>query len=403
MLLSVCRKLVKPWRRIMGVAASPGLSLACLAAPESDLKATIRSLSDESRAKLVAALWNLDLRVHGQPPAVMTATCVCDQKADLGEGPLWDRRRDRLLWIDVLGAKLYEFDPVSKSNRVMDLSMHTANVTTVVPCQNSKSLVVVGVSEGFALYDLDTGDFKPHPSNPVHRLNEQQPAYKAGEPELGGETMARMNDGRCDPTGRLWCGSLVRDGKRDIIMGAGALYTLDSWDADVKFAMGNISVSNGMAWHEGTMYYTDSPSFGVDAMSWSPDSSPSSIVSSRRQAFKVAESFPPVPDGCALDSEGKLWITLFGAGAVKRIDPVTREVLAVVKLPEEAGLESTACAFGGPGQTELYIATAREYWEEDDERNKKHPKAGGLFKVSSEQLGGITGVPAYFFAYNDKN
>jgi len=209
-----------------------------------------------------------------------------------------------------------------------------------------------------------------------------------------------MNDGKCDPTGRLWCGSLVRDGNRDIVMDAGALYTLDKWSAKAELAISKISISNGIAWGNGNMYYTDSPTFGVDHMSFPENASPASVVATRKQAFKVAESFPPVPDGCCLDSEGKLWVALFGAGAVKRIDPVSGEVLSVVEIPEEGGKQSTACAFGGPGLADLYVTTAREYWTADSEDAKKHPKAGGLFKVDEAKLGGITGAPVSHFAYD---
>ena len=84
------------------------------------------------------------------------------------------------------------------------------------------------------------------------------------------------------------------------------------------------------------------------------------VVGSRQQAFTVAESYPPVPDGCALDAEGMLWVALFGAGSVRRIDPRSGAVLAVVELPEEAGPQCTACAFGGVELDELYVTTARE-------------------------------------------
>jgi hypothetical protein len=89
-----------------------------------------------------------------------------------------------------------------------------------------------------------------------------------------------------------------------------------------------------------------------------------------------------------------------GAGEVRRYDPSSGALLATVALPADAGVESTACAFGGDELDELYITTAHEFWDAD--KLAKHPTAGGLFKVSKEeiakQLGpGIRGEPMHAF------
>ena len=60
-----------------------------------------------------------------------------------------------------------------------------------------------------------------------------------------------------------------------------------------------------------------------------------------------------MPDGCALDTQGKLWVACFGAGEVRRYDPAAGTLLATVVLPAEAGTEATACAFGGADLDEL--------------------------------------------------
>merc|ERR1711953_174561 len=125
------------------------------------------------------------------------------------------------------------------------------------------------------------------------------------------------------------------------------------------------------------MYYIDSLTFGVDKMSCPEGAILADVAATRQQAFTVSSSFPPVPDGCCLDCEGKLWVALFGTGVVKRIDPASGEVLAVVEIPEAGGTQSTACAFGGVGLVDLYVTTAREYEDDDSDYVKKHPKAGG--------------------------
>jgi sugar lactone lactonase YvrE len=183
----------------------------------------------------------------------LRASRVVHQRAALGEAPIWDRRRASLLWVDVLGSQLFEYDPTTDTNTARDLRPHTRHVSTVVPCcaSWSASKVVLAVTDGFALYDLETGEFEPHRSNPVHDLNNDEGRVPdpAGEPELGAAVaMARMNDGKCDPQGRLWAGSLVRDGNRDLVGGAAALYLLRGWAAEAELAMAGVTCSNGLAW-----------------------------------------------------------------------------------------------------------------------------------------------------------
>ena len=117
---------------------------------------------------------------------------------------------------------------------------------------SSENRVIVGTTEGVALVDLDTGTFTPHPSNGSYL-----------------KKFERMNDGKCDPQGRLWLGSIARVGAggADLAPGASALYVLDGWSATPTKVLEGVTVSNGIAWAADgkTMYYTDSPTFGVDA------------------------------------------------------------------------------------------------------------------------------------------
>jgi sugar lactone lactonase YvrE len=249
--------------------------------------------------------------------------------------------------------------------------------------------VVVGTTEGLARFDLDEGV----KSAEMHESNGS----------LHGPYV-RMNDGKCDPQGRLWLGSLSRagPGNADLVTGGAALYVYSGWDCQPTRVVEGITVSNGLSWNaEGTtMYYTDSPTFHVDAFDFEGNAEEAvGLATNRRQAFQVCESFPPVPDGHALDTSGKLWVACFGVGEVRRYDPTTGEVLAVVKMPADAGPQSTACAFGGEALDELYITTAHEFW--DAEQQQAHPLAGGLFKVPREELAklgeAISGLPPHHF------
>lgn len=310
--------------------------------------------------------------------------------AELGEGPHWDSRRRELLWIDVLGARVFSYNPETGINKEHALASKTDHVTTIVPSDGTASEVVIGTTTGIAKMDITVGpdSLEEHPHN--------------GKIEGHGE-FVRMNDGKCDPQGRLWIGSISRTSwKGDLAMGGAAFYCYDGWKEEAPTrVLDKLTVSNGVSWSADgkTMYFTDSPTFHIDILDFDGSATdPTKMATNRRQAWKVCDGFPPVPDGNALDADGMLWVACFGVGEVRRYDPTTGEITALVKFPAEAGRETTACAFGGDDLDELYVTTAHEFW--DEAKIAECPKAGSLYKVSREELkklGGVRGVAASHF------
>ena len=321
-------------------------------------------------------------------------------RAHLGEGSIWDSRRGQLLWCDILRARIFTLDPSSGATTELDLSAHTQHITTIVPVEGETARVVVGTTEGVALVDLDSGAVTQHPSNGS--------LLKPFE---------RMNDGKCDPQGRFWVGSVAKTGPGNapMIPGAAALYRLDGWDEDggapPEKVVASASCANGIVWTADghSMYWIDSATGGVEHFDFN---GATGAATGRRKA--VADCLCPlqperavswhatgnvVPDGCALDVEGMLWVVLYGGGEVRRFDPRSGALLAVVVLPSAAGVESTSCAFGGTDLDELYITTAHKFWT--SEQKTRMPLGGALFKVTREmlaQLGpGIRGCPVSHF------
>ena len=121
-----------------------------------------------------------------------------------------------------------------------------------------------------------------------------------------------------------------------------------------------VSISNGVAWTADakTMYYTDTPTAQVDALDYDVATGQ---VSNRRPCitgFVFEET--GFPDGCAIDSEGMLWVARFNGGCAGRYDPATGKLLAEARMPAEAGRQVTSVAFGGDGLGDLYLTTAHE-------------------------------------------
>ena len=288
------------------------------------------------------------------------ATLALDAQAILGEGPIWDQREDVLWWIDINNHLLHRFDPATRRDQTFDIGQR---IGTVVP--RAKGGLMVAVQSGFAAYDPASQKLEPL-IDPEAHLPEN-----------------RFNDGKCDPAGRFWAGTLELIEQN---MQAGTLYCLYP-DGHVEPRVSQVGISNGIVWtaDKRTMYYIDTPTRRVDAFDYDNETGE---ISNRRPAIELDEG-PYFPDGMTIDAEDKLWVALWGGWRVQQFDPATGEALDKVDVPAS---QVTACAFGGPELKDLYITTARR--DLDEEALRDEPHAGGLFHARP----GATGVPANSFA-----
>lgn len=288
-----------------------------------------------------------------------TVELVLDSRVVLGEGPIWDDKRQLLYWVDILGNSLNAFDPASGKNKKYDIGQH---VGTVVPTQEP-ARVMLALHHGFAAYDLEERKLTLWHDPEAHLPDN------------------RFNDGKCDPVGRFWAGTMAMDatGKH------GSLYCLDR-DGRVRRMLGDIGISNGLAWSlDGSvMYYIDTITSAVLAFDFDLENG---AISNGRIVVRVPEAMG-YPDGMTIDAEGMLWIALWGGGRIGRWNPDDGELLQSVACPVS---QTTACAFGGQDLDTLYITSARVGLT--TEQLKKEPHAGGLFAIQP----GCQGLPAFRF------
>jgi sugar lactone lactonase YvrE len=191
----------------------------------------------------------------------------------------------------------------------------------------------------------------------------------------------RMNDGKCDPAGRFWAGSIVLDKS-----GAyAARYRLDH-DLTARCMRAGVTVSNGLGWSPdgSTMYYNDSLSGGVDAYAF--DVATGDINDRRRFVDIPVEHGEP--DGLTVDATGCVWFAIWRAGEVRRYTPAG-DLDTIVRVPASL---SSSCCFGGAELDTLFITSARCDLTPDQLRCEPH--AGALFACQP----GITGLPATPFA-----
>ncbi|MEN7546803.1 SMP-30/gluconolactonase/LRE family protein [Rapidithrix thailandica] len=284
---------------------------------------------------------------------------VLDVKAQLGEGAIWHAEKKELYWVDIEGRKLNIFNPSTKQNQSIEVG---ERIGTVVPVKNELKAIVA----------LQNG---------IHLLNlENQELTFVVNPEDSLENN-RFNDGKCDPAGRLWVGSLSMASQPE----AAGLYRVDT-DGTAKRMLDKVNISNGIIWSNDhkTLYYTDTPTLKIKAFDYDKVTGD---ISNERVIIEVPEEMG-APDGMTIDAEGKLWVAHWGGSCVGRWNPETGELMEKVEVP---ALNVTSCAFGDEDLGTLYITTASV--DMNEAQNEQYPLAGALFKIRP----GVKGVKADHF------
>ena len=274
-------------------------------------------------------------------------------QAVLGEGLRWDSRRDELLAVDILAGGVYRgrLDDEGLLDLVRSYQL-PSTVGAIAPVQGDEGWILAA-GHGF-VHLSPHGELRP--------LLDVTPAG------------TRMNDGACDPQGRLWAGTLADDFRP----GGGALYRLDP-DGRVEVVLRGLTISNGLGWSPDgrTMYLADSGPRVVHAFEFQGEAG---TISNDR----VLASLSPdvgTPDGLTVDTDGDIWVAIYDGGRVHRYAPdgVLRDELV---LP---AAQCTSCAFGGPQLAQLYVTTATEGWT--DEQRRAQPAAGLVYRFETNSTG----------------
>lgn len=283
---------------------------------------------------------------------------LVDAHALVGEGPIWDEEKGVLYWVDIMSSMVYAYDPATGENRGYDVGQH---VGTVVP--RASGGLMLALYDGFAAFDPATQQLTMLADPEAHLPDN------------------RFNDGKCDPAGRFWAGTMAYNEQTV----QGSLYRMDA-DLSVHKMLGDIGIANGIVWSldNTIMYYIDSAANTVRAFDY--DLASGNIANER---VVIRTDGMGLPDGMAIDAEGMLWIAHFGGSCVRRWDPTSGQVLQTISLPTS---QITACAFGGADLGTLYITSAAIGL--DEAALAKEPTAGGLFMTDP----GVKGAPTYKFA-----
>ncbi len=288
------------------------------------------------------------------------------ERCGLGESPLWHPGEQALYWCDIPRHRLYRHEPATGDLRHWPFDTDVASLAPTL--------------DGDLLLAMRDGLWRFNPRSGERERLAPPPYDPATE---------RFNDGKCDPLGRFWVGTIYepRDPAR------AALYCLDQ--GELTRRADGITTSNGLGWSPDgrRMYWSDTKAHRIDCFDVDPaDGS----LSGRRPFARFAEreagqplsAYGGRPDGAAVDVEGAYWVAMFEGARLLRLSPEGR-VLREVALPVQC---ATMPCFGGPDLKTLYITTASD--KRPPEELQRQPWAGCVLRLRVE----VPGLPVNFYA-----
>jgi L-arabinonolactonase len=257
---------------------------------------------------------------------VLTPVAILPVHNVLGEGILWDSRRQVLWWTDIQSRRLYRHDWLRANTQILDTPERVGSFGLVAGSEQ----LITAFESGIALYDTRDGA--------VSWLT------RHGNPDPA----VRFNDGRVDRQGRFWSGTMVEGGQSSA---SGCLYSVDP-TFGTRCQLTGVRISNSLCMSPDgrQLYFADSPTRTIRVFELNEPQG--TLGASRIFAQTPAGA---EPDGATIDADGCLWSAHWGAGSVVRYTPEGR-IDRTLRVP--ASQPSCVC-FAGPDLDLLCVTTAR--------------------------------------------
>jgi sugar lactone lactonase YvrE len=293
-------------------------------------------------------------------------TVAVASAALLGESPVWHPREQALYYCDIPGRQLLRYEP--RTGALQHWAFDT-EPASLAPMQGGRLLLAM--RDGLWRFDPRSGERRRIAAAPYDPSCE------------------RFNDGKCDPQGRFWVGTIYEP--RDP-----ALASLHRFSRGrLTRMLGGVTVLNGLAWSPDgrTMLWSDTKAHTIYAADFDP---PTGSLSRQREFARFALKDPAQPlsvyggrpDGAAMDVEGCCWVAMFEGQRLLRLSP---DGAIVDELPLPVRCPTMPC-FGGADLRTLYITTARQ--NRPATELLEQPFAGCVLQVPVE----VPGLPVNFAA-----
>ncbi len=248
-----------------------------------------------------------------------------DRACALGEGPLWHPERKMLFWFDILAHRLMSKD------QIWQFDEHVSAAGWL----DSDHLLIASETALFQ-FDLEKGT-----QTQIVPLEDDSP-------------ITRSNDGRADPYGGFWIGTMGKEAEPR----AGTIYRY--YRGEVRRLFSGITVTNAICFSPDGLWAYFCDTFdrqikrqALDTMHGWPKGEPEVFVDLKADGLN--------PDGAVVDMSGRLWNAHWGAGQLSCYEAGTR----VHSIDLTASL-ATCPAFGGDDFKTLYCTSAAIGVEERD-------------------------------------
>lgn len=251
------------------------------------------------------------------------STIFDDRRCELGEGPLWHPERKQLFWFDILGKQLLTREGEDAKSWQFDEHVSAAGWIS------SHALLIASETRLF-VFDLETG------------------ARQTLCPLEADNPLTRSNDGRADPHGGFWIGTMGKTAET----GAGSIYRY--FRGELRKLFSDLTITNSICFSPDgqTAYFADTVTAQIrktalDANGW---------PQGERQVFADLATEGLNPDGSVVDAEGHLWNAQWGAHRIARYTP-DGTFAESISFP---GAQISCPAFGGEHFQTLFATSAAE-------------------------------------------
>ncbi len=254
----------------------------------------------------------------------MIAAVYDATRCELGEGPLWHPERQQLFWFDIIAGRLLTRE--NGETRHWQFDGHVSAAGWV-----DDTTLLIASDSRLMRFDIETGQ------------TEDILSLEAGNPST------RSNDGRADPWGGFWIGTMGKAAEP----GAGTIYRY--WRGELRELHDGVTIPNAIAFapDRSVAYFSDTPTRRIERQPLDPGTG---WPSGPAEPWLDLATAGLVADGAVTDAAGNLWVAHWGAGRVSAYSPDAKP-LKSIEIP---GRHSSCPAFGDPDYTTLFCTTAMQ-------------------------------------------
>ena len=279
--------------------------------------------------------------------------CVWKLKSLLGEGTLWVKSLNSIFFVDIKKKKIFILNTKNHKKKIIKVNKEIGFLSQV-----KKSIFILGLKGELRIVDLKT------------KKKIKSIIIEKDKP------LNRLNDGKTDPRGRLWFGSMDNLERN---VESGSLYCLDN-NFKLTKVDSNYTITNGPAFIDTkNFFHTDSRKKIIYKIKID-----NNLNIKRKKIFKKFSKFDGSPDGMTIDKLKNLWVCHFGGACISVFNKKGKKIHKI-DLPAK---NVTNCTFGGKNNTDLFISTARKSMNKTDLQKFKF--SGSLFKVKTNIKGKAT-------------